>query len=183
MTPVMNVHFALEKLREDARSDVPRVLVIGPNNSGKTTLVKMLTGYSLRTGRQPMIINTDSREGVLSIPGSLTATTFASILDVEEGWGSSPTSGPSTVPVKMPLCYYYGLPNTEDSSKLYKPILTRLALASGSRLAEDPEIRRSGMIIDTPGSISQGKDGLDLVAHIVSEFSGTFWSLCVTIPS
>ena len=175
MTQYVNTHFALEKLRADAARDGregPRVLVVGPSNAGKTSIVKLLTGYAIRMGRQPMVINTDSREGLLSIPGSLTATPFASIIDVEQGWGSSPTSGPGPVPVKLPLCYYYGLPSPEDNTKLYKPVLTRLALAATSRLADDPAVRETGMIIDTPGIISQGKGGYDLISHIVSEFSG-----------
>ena len=90
----------------------------------------------------------------------------------EQGWGSSPTSGPSPVPVKLPLCYYYGLPSPEDNAKLFKPVLTRLALAATSRLTDDTAVRETGMIIDTPGVISQGKGGYDIISHIVSEFSG-----------
>ncbi|KUJ16273.1 Clp1-domain-containing protein [Mollisia scopiformis] len=174
MTQYVNTHFALEKLRDEAerdRREGPRVLVVGPTNSGKTSLVKLLAAYALRMGQQPMVINTDSREGLLSIPGSLTATPFASIIDVEQGWGSSPTSTSTPVPVKLPLCYYYGLGNPEDNTKLYKPIITRLALAATSRLTDDPAIKSTGMIIDTPGVISQGKGGFDLISHIVSEFS------------
>ncbi|KIN00369.1 hypothetical protein OIDMADRAFT_42295 [Oidiodendron maius Zn] len=174
MVSYVNTHFALEKLRDDAsggRGECPKVLVVGPTNAGKTSLVKLLTAYAIRVGRQPMVINADSREGLLSLPGSLTAVPFASVMDVEQGWGSSPTSGPSPVPVKLPLCYYYGLPSPEDNTKLYKPVLTRMALAATSRLSDDLDIKNSGMIIDTPGVISQGKGGYDLISHIVSEFS------------
>lgn len=182
MVSYANTHFALDKLREEAsvgRGESPKVLVVGPTNAGKTSLVKLLTAYAIRVGRQPMVINTDSREGLLSIPGSLTATPFASIIDVEQGWGSSPTSGPSPVPVKMPLCYYYGLPSPEDNTKLFKPVLTRMALAATSRLSDDPAIKNSGMIIDTPGVISQGKGSYDLISHIVSEFSGSYHQKCL----
>jgi polyribonucleotide 5'-hydroxyl-kinase len=47
-----------------------------------------------------------------------------------------------------------------------------LALAATSRLADDPAIKETGVIIDTAGVISQGKGGYDLISHIVSEFSG-----------
>lgn len=175
MVSYVNTHFALENLREEAQKagkDGPRVLVVGPNNAGKTSLVKLLTAYAIRMGRQPIVVNTDSREGILSIAGSLTATPFSSIIDVEEGWGSSPTSGPSPVPVKLPLCYYYGSPSPEDNAKWYKPVITRLALASISRLQDYGKCKETGMIIDTPGVISQGKGGYELISHIVSEFSG-----------
>ncbi|KAH7355166.1 Pre-mRNA cleavage complex II protein Clp1-domain-containing protein [Rhexocercosporidium sp. MPI-PUGE-AT-0058] len=174
MIQYANTHFALEKLRDEAKQngkEGPRVLIVGPTDAGKTSLVKLLTAYAIRMGRQPMVINTDPKEGLLSIPGTLTATPFASIIDVEQGWGSSPTSTSNPVPVKLPLCYYYGLPNPEDSTKLYRPIISRLALAAMSRLSEDPLIKSTGMIIDTPGVISQGKAGYDIISHIVSEFA------------
>jgi GTPase SAR1 family protein len=176
MVSYVNTHFALEKLRDESSQRKsqggPRVLIVGPSNSGKTSLVKLLTAYAIRMGQQPMVINTDSREGLLSIPGSLTATPFASIIDVEQGWGSSPTSSASPVPVKLPLCYYYGLPSPEDNMKLFKDLVKRLALAATGRLDQDPAIKYSGMIIDTPGIISQGKEGYDLISEIVSEFAG-----------
>lgn len=171
MTQYANLHFALENLRQPGQ-DEPRVLVVGPNNSGKTSLVKLLTAYATRSGRQPIVVNTDPGEGMLSIPSGLTATAMSSIIDVEEGWGSSPTSGPSNVPVKLPLVYFYGLKNPEDEPKLYKPVCTRLALAVTERLADDEEVKRSGVIIDTPGVISQGKNSYDLISHIASEFTG-----------
>jgi len=179
MVSYVNTHFALEKLRDDAKQtggEGPRVLIVGPTNAGKTSLVKLLTAYAIRMGRQPMVINTDSREGILSIPGSLTATPFASIIDVEQGWGSSPTSGPSSVTVKLPLCYYYGLPSPEDNTKLYKPVLTRLALAATSRLTDDQDIKQTGMIIDTPGVISQGKGGYDHILYQSFQVSSHGWS-------
>ena len=175
MVSYANTHFALERLRQQSALDEkegPRVLVVGPDNAGKTSLVKILTGYAVKAERQPIVVNLDSREGMLSVAGSLTATAFSSIVDAEEGWGSSPTSGPSPVPVKLPLAYYYGLPSPEDDPKLFKPITTRLAVPVTSRLAEDQEAKEAGLIIDTPGIISQGKGGYDILQHVVSEFSG-----------
>lgn len=175
MVSYANAHFALENMRQQAvmnDKEGPRVMVVGPENAGKTSLVKVLTGYATKSGRQPIVVNLDPREGMLSIPGSLSASTFSSIIDVEEGWGSSPVSGPSPIPVKLPLVYYYGLPSPEDDPDLYKPIVSRMALAVAGRLGEDQEIMESGCIIDTPGVISQGKQSYDLIQHIVSEFSG-----------
>lgn len=177
MITYVNTHFALERLRDEAaRSgrEGPRVLIVGPSNAGKTSLTKLLTSYATRVGRQPLVVNIDSREHAMSLPGTLTATVFSSVIDVEEGWGSSPTSGPSPVPVKLPLTYYYGLPSPEDNPKLFKPVVTRLALASTSRFSDDAAVKATGLIIDTPGVISQGKNGYDIISHVVSEFSGRF---------
>ena len=176
MTDYANVHFALETMREEAvaaGSDGPRVLILGPENAGKTTLTKILTGYATKMDRQPLVVNLDPAEGMLSIPGALSATAFRSMIDVEEGWGSSPMSGPSPVPVKLPLVYFYGLPSpTDGDAVLYKSLVSRLALGVSGRMADEKDAKEAGVIIDTPGSISQGKAGEDLIHHIVTEFSG-----------
>ena len=175
MTSYMNLHFALEKIREEASSqgrNGPSIVVVGPENAGKTSLVKLLTAYATRSGRQPVAVNLDTKQSMLSIPGTVSATTFSSIVDMEEGWGSSPTSGPTLVPVKLPLVYYLGLANPEEKTSVYKSIITRLALAVMNRLQDDQEVKSSGCIIDTPGIISQGKGGYEVIQHVVSEFSG-----------
>ncbi|KAL8679960.1 MAG: hypothetical protein Q9224_006989, partial [Gallowayella concinna] len=174
MVSYANLHFALENKRGEATPtgrDGPRVLVVGPENVGKTSLVKLLTAYATRSGRQPIAVNLDPQEGLLSIPGSLSTTSFSSIMDVEQGWGSSPTNGPSSIPVKLPLVYYYGQAHADDTDRIYKPVVTRLALAVLSKMQEDADSRVSGCVVDTPGAISQGKGGYDKIQHIVSEFS------------
>ena len=170
-----NLHFAIEQIRDEAAvdgKDGPRVLVVGPENAGKTTLVKLLTAYATRCGHQPVAVNVDPKEGMLSIPGSLSAATFTSILDVEDGWGSSPTNGPSPVPVKLPLVYYLGLANPEENTSAFKAITARLALSVINRLKDDSEAKEAGCLIDTPGVISQGRSGYDMIQHVASEFSG-----------
>ncbi|ORY09668.1 mRNA cleavage and polyadenylation factor IA/II complex [Clohesyomyces aquaticus] len=174
MSSYANAHFALEGLRDRSMQTGepgPRVLVVGPENAGKTSVVRILTAYAVKSGRQPVVVNLDPRQGMLSVPGSFTAAAFSSIVDVEDGWGSSPISGPSPIPVKMPLVYHYGLASAEDGAT-FKPLVTRMALAVTSRLEEDVPSRQAGFIIDTPGSVSQGKGGdYDHIDHIISEFS------------
>ncbi|KAF2010081.1 Clp1-domain-containing protein, partial [Aaosphaeria arxii CBS 175.79] len=184
MTSYANAHFALEELRERAMSAThngsadlhggPRVLVVGPENSGKTSVVKILTAYAVKMGHQPIVLNLDPKQGFLGVPGAFSAAAFSSIIDIEEGWGSSPISGPSPIPVKMPLVYHYGLANTEDGAgqKLFRPLVTRMALAVTSRLEEDSTAKQAGFIVDSPASIAQGKAGVyENIEHIVSEFS------------
>ncbi|KAF8417046.1 Pre-mRNA cleavage complex II protein Clp1-domain-containing protein [Tirmania nivea] len=179
-----NLHFALSKLRLQASEQNansaphtpptvgPRVMIIGPLDAGKTSLIKFLTGYAIREGGKPCIVNLDPREGVLSLPGTLTATTFSTIMDVEEGFGTSPTSGPSLVPVKLPLVYYYGFESPEANPRLYKKLVSRMALAVMSRLGEDNDAQSSGLLIDTPLQFSTPQN-YDLIQHAVADFGVT----------
>lgn len=75
-----NLHVALEQMRvralrqirgspippEDsaAKSDPPRVLVLGPDHSGKSTICKILTNYAVRAGQGwlPFFVNVDPSE-------------------------------------------------------------------------------------------------------------------------
>jgi len=190
MSEYLNLHFALENMRIDSFERMsqgnpqdsaggPRVLVVGPDNAGKTTLIKTLAGLAARTGRSPMVVNLDPREGMLCLPGCVSAAVIGAgaILDVEDasgnGWGNSPVTGPSAVPVKMPLVYHYGSANPEERPDVFKPVATRLALAVTSRYEEDFYVRGAGIIVDTAGSVSMGKSGYDIIQHIVSEFSST----------
>jgi hypothetical protein len=83
MNAYANVHLALEKMRvralsshrgsppvpaagpdHEVDSEPPRVLVLGPENSGKTTVCKILANYAVRAGQgwAPMYVNTDPGE-------------------------------------------------------------------------------------------------------------------------
>lgn len=180
MTEYLNLHFALENLRATAGSNSiggPRVIILGPEDAGKTTLVKTLTAYATRSGRTPVVVNLDPHEGMLCLPGSVSAAAMGTgaVLDVEDaasnGWGSSPIGGPSTVPVKMPLVYQYGYAGPEERPDLFKPISTRLALAVTGRFSDDPDVREAGMLVDIAGSACSGKKGIEVVTHVISEFS------------
>jgi Pre-mRNA cleavage and polyadenylation factor IA/II complex, subunit CLP1 len=92
--------------------------------------------------------------------------------------GSSPISGPSPIPVKLPLVYFYPMQNPLDADgSVYRPIVSRLALSVTGRMAEDDDARESGIIVDTPGILSQGKPGgIEMIHHIVTEFSSMSFS-------
>lgn len=177
----VNIHLALEAMRSRDTTG-PRVLILGADNAGKSTLAKTLTSYAIRSGRAPVVVNLDPAEGVLSLPGTLSATVFKTILEIESdaggGWGTSPMSGPNgEVPVKLPLVYHFG--GTDPSEKrgaMYKAQVGRLALSVQGRMkaAGQEEVERSGVIVDTPGSLLSAKQaamGYELVGHVVSEFA------------
>lgn len=159
-----NLHFALEKLRAQAagtdtqyirketgatatpgqpetEAEGPKVLIIGPRFSGKTSLAKILTAYASKMGRSPIAVSLDPKESLLSLPGTVSAASFATMMDVEEmeTWGSSATTGPMHIPPKNPIVYYFGSDSPTDNIPFYKAVMNRLSLAVSSRIAVDPK--------------------------------------------
>ncbi|OLN95718.1 mRNA cleavage and polyadenylation factor CLP1 [Colletotrichum chlorophyti] len=172
----LNLHFQLTAMRQRAateRREGPRIAICGPPATGKTSLARTLASYATRVGAQPLVVNTDPKEGMLSLPGTLSASVVGTVLDIEavDGWGTTPTSGPSQVPVKLPLAYYYGYSSAEEDSKRYRELVSKMAATVTSRLAQDPEVKSSGMIIDTPGLNEKSQAGMDNFAHVVEELS------------
>ena len=174
----LNVHGMLETARDDvtgvrASDGGPRVLVIGPDFAGKSSLVRSLAGWAVKMGNTPTIVNVDPREGLLAPPGTITAVTVGSQLDVEHGYGISSISGPTITPVKTPLIYYCPYSTPSETPNVYKALLTRAALSVTNKLEEDAASKQSGLIIDSPGSLNDPRSQYDLIHHLISEFSIT----------
>lgn len=172
----LNVHGMLESARDMAsgtNNGGPRVLIVGPDAVGKSSLVRSLAGWAVKCGRTPTVANVNPREGLLAPPGSLTAVTVGSQLDVENGYGLSPISGPTITPIKAPVIYHCPYPSPTEKPDVYKALLTRTALSVLNRLEEDVAAKESGLIIDTLGSLNDPKSNYDMIGHIVSEFSIT----------
>lgn len=80
MSAYMNLHLVLEQMRVRALSSAqgspiisnssglpegpPRVLILGPENAGKTSACKILANYAVRVGQDwcPMFVNVDPSE-------------------------------------------------------------------------------------------------------------------------
>lgn len=186
MVSYLNLHLLLQQQRGAAAAAGrlgPRVLIAGPGNSGKTSLARTLVALATRAGAQPLAINADVREGMLSVPGTLSAAAFGTVMDVESdggGWGGAPSSGPAAVPVKLPLAYYYGRERAEEDMQLYRALVSRLAGSVTARIAEDAAVKAAGCVIDSP-AVNFAKGGLEVLVHIAEEFSGTLALPCQPI--
>lgn len=167
----LNLNGMLETVRNETPQDGPRVLVVGPDSVGKSSLVQSLAGWAVKVGRTPTIVNIDPREGLLAPPGTITAATVGSQLDIEHRYGIAPISGATMTPVKTPLVYHCPYSPPSEKPDVYKALLTRTALSVTNRLEEDPTAKQSGIIIDTPGGLNDPKSGYDMVSHLASEFS------------
>lgn len=179
MKQYVNLHFALESKRQEAtdnnlvnpsnRKKAPKVLIIGGKFSGKTTLSKILSSYAFKMDRCPLLVNLNPRDGVFSLPGSITATAISDNFDLESvgGYGGTTTSGTTYHNPKQPLVKNYGFEDFQTNLELYKYQISKMGLAIMSRVEEDSLIAESGVIIDTPPLTI--KD-ITIIENIVSDF-------------
>lgn len=152
----------------------PRVLIAGGAASGKTSLARMLTAWAVKTERSPVVINTNPGEGMLTLPGTVSAAVMATSMEVDTQaqWGVTPATGPSPVPVKLPLVQYYGRQNMKGNIELFKSVTSRLARNVSARMIRDEGVRTSGCIIDTAGVEADDHFSLSCLSHLIDEFSG-----------
>ncbi|PSR87651.1 putative protein isoform 2 [Actinidia chinensis var. chinensis] len=103
-TPIISyVHAVPEGRRNCAKaspSDVdqgPRLIVVGPTDSGKSTLSRMLLSWAAKQGWKPTFVDLDIGQASITIPGCIAATPIEMPIDPVEG-----------IPLEMPLVYFYG---------------------------------------------------------------------------
>lgn len=72
-------------------------MVVGPTDSGKSSLSKMLLSWAAKQGWKPTFIDLDIGQGSITIPGCIAATPIEMPIDPVEG-----------IPLEMPLVYFFG---------------------------------------------------------------------------
>lgn len=166
----VNTHAQLEALRDDAAGSNnrtqqgPRVMVVGPPESGKSSLVQTLIAYATKVGRTPLWVDLDPLDNAISVPGTLSvAPMTAQAVTVE----TYCTCGipPSTV---HPLVVWHGS-NSKLHPDLFRAQVDRLAKNIDARLDEDDNARSSGIIVNTNGWIQD--EGYNLLLHAVESLS------------
>lgn len=90
MVTYLNVHNAIEEERLKAtdrnvlgpkvtnfqmRCNL-KVMIVGPTDSGKTTLSKILLNYAVRKGHQPTYVDLDIGQGSITVPGMFAAVSI-----------------------------------------------------------------------------------------------------------
>lgn len=161
MQSYLNVHDTLEARRqaaEAAASEGPRAFVVGPTDSGKSTLCKILLNYAVRTGWAPLMVDLDIGQGSVTVPGCLAATPIEAPIDVEEGF-----------PIDAPLVYFYGGISPADNPHLYRHLVERLAHVINLRAQSDPKARAAGLVINSMGWV-EGL-GYELLRHTITSLA------------
>ncbi|VEU22600.1 DEKNAAC103724 [Brettanomyces naardenensis] len=164
----LNLHLSLERMRVSNPNSGPRVLVIGPKDSGKTSLCRVLVSYAEKMQRRPLFVNLNPKAPLFTIPGNLTATAVSGMLNVEDiTLGETITTGPSFYHPKQSLVKCFGLENYRDNLELYKFLIEQLSESVEKRLESSSDVRSSGIVIDTP-ALHIGD--CELIQHILDRF-------------
>ncbi|KAK9067243.1 hypothetical protein SSX86_014569 [Deinandra increscens subsp. villosa] len=168
MISYVNVHAVLEARRNRAKASAgdadtsqgPRVIVVGPTDSGKSTLSRMLLSWAAKQGWKPTFVDLDIGQGSITLPGCIAATPIEMPIDPVEG-----------IPLEMPLVYFYGHNTPTVNADLYRVLVKELAQILERQFAGNAESRAAGMVINTMGFI----DGLgyDLLLHAIDTFQAT----------
>ncbi|EIW67326.1 hypothetical protein M231_02531 [Tremella mesenterica] len=164
---ILSLHLALEQRRILAKrvSDGtigPRVMLVGPTSSGKTTVAKNLVNLALSAGMgwTPCVVGLDPSSPANLIPGSISLSLPSHPLPthhVAHPFGSSPTSLPSSTLAAdvSTVGWWYG--HTEPSTKgsdIWKKLVSAMGERWKERCAKDPIAAASGLIMDTPSAFT-----------------------------
>ncbi|KAH1038547.1 hypothetical protein J1N35_040290 [Gossypium stocksii] len=175
MVSYVNVHAVLEGRRSRAKalspndseaSQGPRVIVVGPTDSGKSTLSRMLLSWAAKQGWKPTFVDLDIGQGSITVPGCIAATPIELPIDPVEG-----------IPLEMPLVYFYGHTTPSNNVDLYKTLVNELAQMLETQFARNAESRAAGMVINTMGwiegtgyEVMKSKPYNDLLLHAIDAF-------------
>jgi polyribonucleotide 5'-hydroxyl-kinase len=166
----VNTNAQLEALRDEAAimkpiaGEGPRVLIVGPPESGKSSLAKVLIAYAVKLGRTPIFVDLDPADNSMTVPGTLSAC----IMDQDTI--SVDTYGTTGLPVTQqqqqaqPLVLWHG--GIQISPDLFEAQVNAMGQKIDQRLKRDDMARSSGMIVNTNGWIQN--EGFDLLLHTVT---------------
>ncbi|KAG8954256.1 Cleavage polyadenylation factor subunit clp1, partial [Tulasnella sp. 424] len=170
MVSYSNLHVVFEQMRIRAKNhtghpstapEPPRVLIIGPEDSGKTTAAKILTNYSVRVPRvcTPVLVNVDPSEGGWTMPGTVSACVVSSPIPTQtpaNPFGVTSTTAPTALSsaALLPIVYWYGHSDVKRNQPVMEKSIQNLAKAVKERMSLDAITYNSGLFVDTPATFS-----------------------------
>jgi polyribonucleotide 5'-hydroxyl-kinase len=166
----VNTNAQLEALRDEAAmitpivGEGPRVMIVGPPESGKSSLAKVLTAYAVKLGRTPIFVDLDPADNSITVPGTLSACVM------DQDTISIETYATTGLPVlqqqqhAQPLVLWHG--GIQLSPDLFSAQVVAMGRKIDERLKRDDSARSSGIIVNTNGWIQN--EGFDLLVKTVT---------------
>lgn len=161
MPAYLKIHEVLEERRSWAKisgSKYPRVLVVGPPDSGKTTVIRILSNLASKQNWHPTVVDLDVGLGLINMPGCISATVWQSHVNVDYSFFHDPV-----------IAYYYGYLTPQEAPEHYKILVETIAAVIDRKSCSTDRLASSGLFIDTIGF----RDGLgyDLLCHQAEFFA------------
>jgi len=156
MVSYLAIHGMLEDMRSLAdRTDKrgPRVAIVGPTDTGKSSLSRILVSYAARVGRRPIFIDLDVGQGC-SVPAMVAAVPIERPVDAAEGYEYT-----------APLVYWFGDVSPSSNPDLYKGQVANLVRNVNRRMELNKEASVGGLITNMCGWIDGM--GYDLIRHAI----------------
>lgn len=143
MASIADIHGHLDADRAEALSmgmEASRVAIVGPSDSGKSSLAQILLGYAVRTGHTPIFVELDVCQGQMVVPGTIAATPVDQhSLNVEMGTDS-----------QYPVAFFYGHQSASHISPVYSKLVTRMSDTVRRRIeASEARVKASGVLVNT----------------------------------
>lgn len=166
----VNTNAQLEAIRDEAAKmtpvvgEGPRVMIVGPPESGKSSLAKVLTAYAVKLGRTPIFVDLDPADNSITVPGTLSACVM------DQDTISIETYATTGLPVSQqqqhaqPLVLWHG--GIQLSPDLFHAQVLELGHKIDERLKRDDSARSSGIIVNTNGWIQN--EGFDLLLRALT---------------
>eukprot|EP00299_Pterocystis_sp_00344_P014346 c70_g1_i2.p1 GENE.c70_g1_i2~~c70_g1_i2.p1 ORF type:complete len:298 (-),score=69.87 c70_g1_i2:539-1354(-) len=155
-----NLHCKLYQMRQIAHKNGtrgPRVMLVAPTDSGKTTLACHLCNLAIRSSHTPIFIDIDVGQGTLTVPGALAAC----VVD-------TPFTPYSDFDPSNPLVMFLGSVTPSDFLLLYRAHLDTMAEILDARCARDRTLMSSGFVVNTCGWVEG--DGFALLLDAIKAF-------------
>jgi polyribonucleotide 5'-hydroxyl-kinase len=137
-------------------------MVVGPSDSGKSTLAATLLGYAARLGREPTFVDLDPALGDCGAPPGAVAAARVTreTLSVDEGFGSLDCA---------PLSYWFGYEAPREHPDLYARVVDELAVAVAEKLDGDRSANVAGLVVATSSWVDG--DGFASLLRVASAFA------------
>jgi polyribonucleotide 5'-hydroxyl-kinase len=143
MPKYLKVYEIIEEKMASAKklkSRGPCILLAGPNDSGKSTLIKILSNLSVRMGWKPTVVDLDVDQGILTVPGCVSAAILEQPWDIEKG-----------LPFESLIAFYFGYLKPTEASYYFKTLFEHLACVLEKRNNISPDTNSSATYINTMG--------------------------------
>uniref|UniRef100_A0A7S4LQ01 Protein CLP1 homolog n=1 Tax=Eutreptiella gymnastica TaxID=73025 RepID=A0A7S4LQ01_9EUGL len=156
-----SIHLRLADMRRLAKEQQtrgPRVMICGPQGSGKNALCKLLMNYAARQENCLLYADLDPAQNDI-VPGCVAAVAIVQPISIEDKFS-----------LLAPLGYFVGETDCTANSELYKQMCSNLAQTVSQRAMSpgNEELKYGGVVINTSGLVAEKH--VDLLVEAIKDF-------------